>query len=306
MGTMKRRLQKKRDKGLINRFEPPEIPPRTVVCADDNENNRNVAEAHINPPAEHDSQEMEVQEEEGSANSQDGPAQSCPLDGDAGQDEDESVDVEADDGQMNAALQQLRELEEISGQHGYRPPTEEELFEADVAYFNRLIQAEQHAEADGDNMDTGDDVDVRVVHSDGHQEAAQPRVYPPQRRQQQVPDDDDDDIQLVAIIPRRRRAAVVELRDFVPIAYAGRPAPKEGECVACMVDDATVAVVGCGHLCACGPCAIRIQNERSCPVCRHTPQQEQPLHMIAIFTGREKPPPEPPTCSTCTATEQSL
>lgn len=152
-------------------------------------------------------------------------------------------------------------------------------------------------------------------------EHAAARVYPPQRRRQHPPaeEDSDDGIQFIAVVPRVRRRInppVVanadrtngfELKDFVLSATAGRPAPKEGDCVVCFVEDSTVAIVGCGHLCLCGPCAIPIQRERSCPVCRWKPKDEKsPFAIITIYTGKEKPPPKACSCQSATQCQQSV
>lgn len=145
-------------------------------------------------------------------------------------------------------------------------------------------------------------------------EQAAPRVYPAQRRRQRPPaeEDSDDGIQFLAVVPRIRRRINpevanaarllgLELKDFVLSATAGRPAPKEGECVVCFVDDSTVAIVGCGHLCLCGPCGIVIQRSRSCPVCRWSPKDaNSPFAMITIYTGKEKPPPKVCPCQSAT------
>jgi Zinc finger, C3HC4 type (RING finger) len=42
------------------------------------------------------------------------------------------------------------------------------------------------------------------------------------------------------------------------------------ECCACMMRPAIVTVVGCGHFCLCGPCAINVQAKKyaTCPKCR--------------------------------------
>lgn len=76
------------------------------------------------------------------------------------------------------------------------------------------------------------------------------------------------------------------------MANVVRPAPGGGECVICKIEDATIAVVGCGHLVACGPCAIGIQLGGNCPICRFRPNDNRPLHMITIISAREMPPPQ--------------
>lgn len=295
-------------------------------------NTRNAVGTTHTPPPEQDTNEpMQIDDEEDggiaaqhTTNVLDDSADSGLGDGDAVQNNFDHEEEPAEEHLMNAALELFRRSQEIVQQPGYREPTEDERFAADVAYFDRLIQEGQDAE---DVIGSSEEAAPTLMQHNGHQqpveEVAHPRVYPPQRRRQHAErdgDSDDDvqflgitqrhpqpqgeDVQIVDIVPRRRRGyrpevaraearlQGVELRDFKPLAYAGRPAPKEGECVCCLVDDATVAVVGCGHLVACGPCAIEVQKNRKCPVCCFIPKNNEPLHMILIFTGREKPPPQ--------------
>jgi Zinc finger, C3HC4 type (RING finger) len=50
-----------------------------------------------------------------------------------------------------------------------------------------------------------------------------------------------------------------------------RPSPfSVRECCTCMTRPAIVTVVGCGHFCLCGPCAMQIQATKyaKCPKCR--------------------------------------
>lgn len=50
----------------------------------------------------------------------------------------------------------------------------------------------------------------------------------------------------------------------------GEPAEPGEECVICLVSARSFAMVPCGHLAACGPCAREVHSGRvaQCPVCR--------------------------------------
>lgn len=240
----------------------------------------------------------------------DGEFDRHPLDPD-------NVDAATHEANLNAAIHEFRACAERSRLGNILAYEAQDPFQRELDAIDAHFDQERQRAAIRLIDDARAAVEDRSRQQPATAEQAAPRVYPPQRRRPYIPaeeeSDDDDDIQIIAVVPRQRRrlnpeVAIAaarkmgfELKDFEPIATAGRPAPKEGDCVVCFVEDSTCAIVGCGHLCLCGPCAIRIQLQRSCPVCRWMPEDENsPFAIIAIFVGKEKPEPEPCQCQSAT------